>query len=191
MRRSSAVYRLVLTSLLMALYVALSYLRLSFGDVHLTLASLSPVLASFLLPLPDALTVAFLGEFLIQWLHYGLGYSTLLWCLPPLFRSLTISLLLIPYRKRGDDVSRHPVFMVLAVLLGNLMATLGNTGLIALQSYIDRQPVSVTFFSTLLRFLSSLGTGVLTALLSVPAVRISSRFQERAREEKPSARKKE
>ena len=81
-KRKMTTKRLAVNAVLIAIYVALRFFNIPFGDsFRFTLAPFPVILCALLYGPVDGLLVGLLGEFLSQVLGpYGLTPTTLLWC---------------------------------------------------------------------------------------------------------------
>jgi riboflavin transporter FmnP len=71
--KRSLVYHISLQAMFIALYFVLAKSPFRLGNLHLTLASLPILVSALLLGLGDTVTIALLGEFLIQVFSYGIS----------------------------------------------------------------------------------------------------------------------
>jgi len=166
--KRSLVYRMCLDAMFIALYFVLAKITLSFGNLHLTLASLPIMISALLFGLGDTVSIALLGEFLIQVFSYGFSLTLPLWLIPPLLRALILGLVSLLYRKKGEELDHHPFAYYLTALVAALVVTAANTGVLYLDAIIIGYPVSVVLVETLIRFGVGLLTAVLVALLAHP-----------------------
>lgn len=173
--RKSAVFRLCLDSLLAALYFVLALYSVKLGNIRITFASFAIVLVGLLYAPSDALLVAFIGEMLSQLLQYGFSPTTFLWIIPSLFRAGMISLFQVIERRRGTYLEDHIILYSLCMILTFLGTTLLNTGLIFLDAYLMKYPVSFTILETVFRFLSSIVTCVMVSILCLFLIKALSK----------------
>jgi uncharacterized membrane protein len=166
--KRSLVYHISLQAMFIALYFVLAKITVSLGNLHLTLASLPLLVSALLLGLGDTVTIALLGEFLIQVFSYGISLTTPLWLLAPVVRALILGGVAAFYRKKGLELD-HKIFpYYLTVVVAALVVTLINTGVLFLDALIVGYPFSFVWLETLLRFLAGLVTAVVVALLAHP-----------------------
>ena len=171
--RNKSVYRLAVDSMMAALYIALSMLSIHVGpNLILSPASLPIILVSLLYAPLDALLVSCVGELLKQMISYGPSPTTVLWILPVMLKSLIISLTASIYRHKGSYLENHKVAYFVTLVVSFLVTTLANTGVIILDSRLMGYPDGLTWILTLTRFLSSLLTSLLLALLSLPILHV-------------------
>ncbi len=121
------VRRLVLDAMLCALFVVFAvYLSLDFQLVEVSWSSLPILLAAFLLGLPDALAIAFIGSFLEQMLAHGLSLTTPLWILPFLLQAVVAGLF-SSFARRMKREEAFILFVVVAIIPAELVLTVANT----------------------------------------------------------------
>ena len=173
MRRSKVVYRLSLVAVLTALLVVLSYLRINIGNIHITLASLPVVFGALCLPLYDAVLVAFLGEFVIQVLNYGVSATTVIWCLGPVIRALVIAFVSYLFRRKGDELVRHKFFYYLTVVVAAILTTVMNTVAGYVDALIFGYPFSFVLVEATIRLIAGILTALVTASISIPLLSVS------------------
>lgn len=173
------VYRMAYDALFVALYAVLGYftipittnVRFSFAGAVLFAAGL------YYGPL-DSVMIAVLGEFLLQLSGpYGLSPTTPLWCLPPLFRGLVVGIAELVCRKKGSHLEEHLAAYSLCFLLGNLLTTLANTGVLYLDGMILNYPVEYTYLTMLIRIGISLASCAVSALMDYPLIRALRKIQ--------------
>ena len=100
--RNMAAKRLTVNAILIAIYVALRFFNIPFGDAfRFTLAPFPVILCALLFGPVDGLLVGLLGEFLSQVLGpYGLTPTTLLWCTGETVRGLTLGLCYVLFLRK-------------------------------------------------------------------------------------------
>jgi uncharacterized membrane protein len=164
--KRSLVYHISLQAMFIALYFVLAKITLSFGNLHLTLASLPLLVSALLLGFGDTVAVAFLGEFLM--FSYGISLTTPLWLLGPVVRALLLGSVAAFYRKKGLELDHQIIPYYLTVVVSALIVTVINTGVLFLDALIVGYPFSFVWLETLLRLLTGLVTAVVVALLAHP-----------------------
>ncbi len=133
-KRKLTTKRLVINAVLIAIYVALRYFNIPFGNsFRFTLAPFPVILCALLYGPVDGLLVGLLGEFLAQILGpYGLTPTTLLWCIGETVRGGTLGLcsllflrkwLLSAQRLTGKQV----VILLACCVVTGVLASLGQT----------------------------------------------------------------
>jgi uncharacterized membrane protein len=160
--KRSLVYRMCLDAMFIALYFVLAKITLAFGNIHITLASLPIMISALLFGMGDTLTIAVLGEFLIQVFSYGFSLTLPLWLIPPLIRGLVLSLVAFFYRRKGQELDRHYVAYYLTAIVAAILVTAANTGVLYLDALIIGYPLTLVWVETLIRF----GVGILTAVIA-------------------------
>jgi len=166
--KRSLVYHISLQAMFIALYFILAKITLSFGNLHLTLASLPLLVSALLLGFGDTVMVALLGEFLIQVFSYGITLTTPLWLVAPVVRALILAGAAALYRKKSLELDHHAFAYYLTVVVAAFAVTLINTGVLFLDALIVGYPFSFVWLETLLRFVSGIVTAVVVALLAHP-----------------------
>jgi len=166
--KRSLVYHISLQAMFIALYFVLAKITLSFGNLHLTLASLPLLVSALLLGFGDTVMIAFLGEFLIQVFSYGVTLTTPLWLLAPVVRALILGAAAAFYHKKGLELDHKVLPYYLTVVFSALLVTAINTGVLFLDALIVGYPFTFVWLETLLRFLSGFVTAVVVALLAHP-----------------------
>jgi riboflavin transporter len=166
--KHSIVYRMSLDAMFVALYFVLAKITLSFGNVHITFASLPILVSALLFGVGDTIVIAALGEFLIQVFSYGLSITLPLWLIPPVLRALIFGVVAAIYRRKGEGLDHHVIAYYLTALGAALVVTAANTGVLYLDAFIIGYPVSVVWLETLVRIGVGLLTAVLVALFAHP-----------------------
>lgn len=129
-----ATKRLVINAVLVAIYVALRYFNIPFGNsFRFTLAPFPVILCALLYGPVDGVIVGLLGEFLSQILGpYGLTPTTLLWCLGETLRGGTLGLCSLLFLRKWLLSSQRMTGKQAMILLGccvatGVLASLGQT----------------------------------------------------------------
>ncbi len=123
-RSSSAVRRMVLNAVFVALYFILAmYLTIPLGPLKITLEALPVVLCAVAFGPVDGILVGFLGEFLNQMLTYGFTPTTLLWIAPIVARAAIIGFGVQPLGLRltaspAGQMKPYILFLILGVFAG-------------------------------------------------------------------------
>ena len=161
--QSKTVQRIALDGVGMALYLALSFLTISIGNLKFTVVSLIVLLVACLFGPLDAVIVAIGGEFLNQVLRYGVTVTTPLWVLPPALRGLIVALaawLVIRYLKK--PIERVPALFFPVCVVAALLTTCLNTFVIFVDAVVfDYYTPAYVWAQFGVRIL----TGVITAVL--------------------------
>lgn len=125
------VLQIVVDAMLMAMYVALSFLVISMGSMKVTLEALPILVGSLLFGPIDGLIIGGLGSFLNQMLTFGVTATTILWILPHAASGLLVGL----YAKyRGFRYSYRQ--MIFITVCSALLVTALNTFAMYLDSVI-------------------------------------------------------
>lgn len=119
---------LVTDAMLAAMHVALSFVAIRLGDVHITFESLPTLVAGAMFGPWDGLAVGLLGSFIGQMIEYGFSATTLLWILPAGVRGLLVGF----YARRRGYRMTPKQSMTIAVL-----SALAVTALNTLAIYAD------------------------------------------------------
>ena len=119
----------------------------------------------------DALIIAFIGSFFSQLTStYGLSITTPLWMAPPIVRALLFGITYDVLLKKGIRLEDKKVwFFVVAIIVG-LIVTLLNTGAIYLDAIIFEYPVSLAIVESIFRFVSSILSSIVCAVIALPAL---------------------
>lgn len=133
-KRKMTTKRLAVNAVLIAIYVALRFFNIPFGDsFRFTLAPFPVILCALLYGPVDGLLVGLLGEFLSQVLGpYGLTPTTLLWCVGETVRGCTLGLCSVLFLRKWLVSAQRPdnkqiaVLLICCVLTG-VLASLGQT----------------------------------------------------------------
>ena len=164
------VKRITLDGVLIALFLALGFLRIRVGTfLEIGFGTLVIVLAAVLLSPIDVLIIAGVGELLNQLFFspYGITPTLPLWVLPVVVRGAIISLVAYLYRRKGDNLMKHKVIYFVTVLGAALVISCLDTGLLYLDGIIMNYPVSYTLLQTGMRFLTSQITGIVVSILVI------------------------
>ena len=124
-KKHMATKRLTINAVLIAIYVALRFFNIPFGDAfRFTLAPFPVILCALLYGPVDGLLVGLLGEFLSQVLGpYGLTPTTLLWCLGETLRGGTLGLCSMVFLKKWLFSTPRPDRKQIVTLLASCVAT--------------------------------------------------------------------
>ena len=127
-----ATKRLAVNAVLIAIYVALRFFNIPFGNsFRFTLAPFPVILCALLYGPVDGLIVGLLGEFLSQVLGpYGLTPTTLLWCLGETLRGGSLGLCSMLFLRKwlsSGLKARQTAILLLCCILTGVLASLGQT----------------------------------------------------------------
>ena len=78
--------RLVSDGMLIGVYVVLTYLSFSIGNIKIGLGPLATILTALLYGPVDGLIVSILGELLNQFIKFGITLTTPIWIIAPAIR---------------------------------------------------------------------------------------------------------
>lgn len=126
--------RLAVNAVLIAIYVALRFFNIPFGDAfRFTLAPFPVILCALLYGPVDGAIVGLLGEFLSQILGpYGLTPTTLLWCLGETLRGGTLGLCALLFLQKWllsapRPTGKQTVVLLVCCILTGVLASFGQT----------------------------------------------------------------
>ena len=129
-----ATKRLAVNAVLIAIYVALRFFNIPFGEAfRFTLAPFSVILCALLFGPVDGLIVGLLGEFLSQVLGpYGLTPTTLLWCMGETVRGVSLGLCSVLFLRKWLLSAQRPtgkqcLTLLLCCVATGVLASLGQT----------------------------------------------------------------
>lgn len=121
--------QLTLDAMLAAMCAVLGYTALDMGNIKITFESLPILLGALLFGPADGMLIGGAGTFLYQLLRYGVSVLTPLWILPYLLCGLVVGAWA---RKRHFRMGTRE--RLILVVLGELMVTVLNTGVLYLDS---------------------------------------------------------
>lgn len=154
-----------------ALYVVISmFLSFKIGkSMEITFDGLIIILTAFMFGLSDALFVAFVGEFIVQLINYGLSITMPFWMLASLSRALICGL----YAK-ANNFKFKTSKLVIVIIVSSLIQTAFNTLAMyfdaLLLGYLTTKYLQDTVLGLLIiRILSSVITAVLFSV-AVPLI---------------------
>ena len=150
--------KLVTDAMLVAMYVVLGMVgTIDLVTMKISVASLPIIVGALLYGPVDGLLIGFVGAFAEQMLKYGFSATTLLWCLPALFRGLIVGLCARKFRFELDFKR-----MLACLVPAAVVVTLINTGVWYLDSKIYGYYSAAVVFGD---FLTRIVSGVLTMLV--------------------------
>ena len=158
--------------MLLAIYIVLSTLTVRITpNLQITFTGIAIILASVLYGFPDALLIALLGSFIGQLRGpYGLSVTTPIWMIPPLLRAICFGLIYEIYLKKEIKLEDKRILFIVYAVIAGLLTTLANTGAIYLDALIFQYPVSLALIESIFRFVSSLTSSIVIALLCLPII---------------------
>ena len=156
--------KLAVNAMLAALCAVLGYVSLDFGNIKITFESFPVTLGALLFGPMDGGLIAFVGTLIYQLLRYGLSVTTLLWVLP-----IVVCGLLVGGISAKAKYALTRTQMLLTVMIGELVITLLNTGVLYIDSKIfGYYSFSFIFGTLLLRLGICLVKGFVFGLVMSP-----------------------
>ena len=160
LKNQSLVFKMTLLGLRLALYIALSFASINLQFIKISLTGLPIIFIAVVYgPLEGALVGA-IGEFIYQLSSYGLTPTTALWILPAVVRGLIVGFMF-----KQKDVKKHIPLWTLTVVLCCIAVTVINTFVIWLDAKIFEYPSQLTAITIVFRFVGSIASAVIYALL--------------------------
>ncbi len=167
---SKTIRRFSLDAMLAAMFVCLSLVSISIGNVmKITLDSLPIIIAALMLGPIDGLIVGLIGSFLNQLLTYGLSITTVLWILPAGIRGLLVGM----YSKHNKYTLSQPQLIFITTSTA-LVVTVLNTIIMYLDSLIFGYPFVTTLFTVILRIVLGIVTMLIFSLYLPPLAKTIS-----------------
>ena len=178
------IYRITVCAMCAALYFVLGLVSVKAGNLRLTFASLPTLICAALYGPGWAAGSAALGEFLNQWLSYGLMPTTAMWMIPPVVRALLMGLWCVEKRKRGvrsNQVVRsvrtferrtakgiypenYPVAFLVCNVITAIITTLANTLMLYLDARLTN-PVETAITRATAGFFPRIVAGIAVAVI--------------------------
>lgn len=141
MKKKNITRMVCIDAVMIALYVVLKLIANSIplGNIKITLAPIAIIVMALYFGVTHSSIVAFMGEFIFQLIGYGLTWTTALWGLPPLSRAVVICIILslimrIKNSKSITDIDAAEY--LITIMISGFVATIFNTGIIALDAII-------------------------------------------------------
>lgn len=161
LKNQSIVFKMTLLGLSLALYIALSYASINLQFIKISMTGLPIIFISVVYGPIEGMLVGGIGEFICQLISpYGLTPTTALWVLPAVVRGLIVGLLF-----KQKDVKTHLKLWIFTVILCCFAVTGINTFVIWLDAKIFQYPSQLTTITILFRFLGSIASAALYALI--------------------------
>ena len=160
-RKQGLVFKMTLLGLCLALYIVLKLVSIDLQFIKISFAGLPVIFISVVYGPLEGAFLGGLGEFIYQVFSYGITPTTALWILPPVVRALIIGFMF-----KQKDVKKHPVLWIVAVVLSCIAVTVINTFAIWVDAKIFHYPSNLTNITIILRFVGSIATAVLYALVT-------------------------
>ena len=121
--------QLTLDAMLAAMCAVLGYIALDMGNIKITFESLPILLGALLIGPLDGMLIGGIGTLIYQLLRYGIAMLTPLWILPYVLCGL-----LVGWWAKKKDFSLGSTERITLVVLGELLVTVLNTGVLYLDS---------------------------------------------------------
>ena len=121
--------QLALDAMLAAMCAVLGYVALDMGNIKITFESLPILLGALLFGPLDGMLIGGVGTLIYQLLRYGVAVMTPLWILPYVLCGL-----LVGWWAKRKDFSLSARERIVLVVLGELLVTVLNTGVLYLDS---------------------------------------------------------
>ena len=151
---------MTLLGLSLALFIALSFASINLQFIKISLTGLPVIFIAVVYGPIEGALVGGIGEFIYQIASYGLTPTTALWILPAIVRGLIVGFMF-----KQKDVRKHPVLWIITVIVCCLAVTIINTFVIWLDAKIFEYPSQLTTITILFRFLGSIASAVIYALI--------------------------
>lgn len=166
------VLRICGDGMLLAIYIVLSILTIKITpNLQITFTGLAILMACVLYGTPDAILIAFLGSFVAQLRsEYGLTITTPIWMVPPILRAVVFGIIYDLFLRKGIRLENKKVLFLVFGILAGLVTTAANTLAIYLDAKIIGYPVSMTFFVSIFRFISSIASSVAITIVCLPII---------------------
>ena len=156
---------LVLSSLLMAMHIVLSFFSITLPDMKINLSGLPIIVGGFLFGPMVGTLVGLLGSLLYQMLSYGLMSTTILWIIPHAVRGLIVGLWA---KMRNYKVGKMET--VIVIIVSSVTATILNT----VGMYIDGiiwGYEAAAFASIGIRLVNSVVTSIIYVVIIIPLMK--------------------
>ena len=161
LRNQSVIFKMTLMGLSLALYIALSYASINLQFIKISMTGLPIIFIAVVYGPIEGMLVGGIGEFFCQLVsQYGLTPTTPLWVLPAIIRGLIVGLLF-----KQKNVKEHMKLWIFTVILCCLAVTGINTFVIWLDAKLFQYPSGLTKITFLLRFVGSIASAVLYAVI--------------------------
>ena len=163
--------RIVYDGMLISLYVVLSTLGIRFPqpiNITITFASVATTMAALVFGPADAFLIGLLGEFLAQFMKYGITLTTPIWILPPAIRGLLIGIVAVLFRGKGKDLMDRKALALITMLAVSIITSFVNTAAMATDAAVYQYSYVFLAVSTPIRFASGLATATLVWLVAMP-----------------------
>jgi len=167
--------QLALDAMLIAMFVALSFVSVDLGNLKITFDALPILIGALLFGPVDGLIIGLLGGFMYQLLSYGVTATTVLWLLPSAARGLLVGWYA---KKKGYNLSRTQTAVI--VVLSSLLVSTMNTGALYVDSKIyGYYAFGFVFGVAGIRYLLSILTAILYTVVLPPLLKIVGRLADK------------
>lgn len=161
LKNQRVVLKMTLLGFSLALFVVLNYASFNLQFIKFSLKGLPIIFISVVYGPIEGVLVAIFGEFFCQLISpYGLTPTTPLWILPWVAQALIVGFMF-----KQKDVKTHLIRWIITVVLCCVAVTGLNTLAIYLDALIFNYPHALTQISIVLRFVNSLVSAVIYALV--------------------------
>lgn len=169
--KGNALKRMSALAFLIAIYIALSFLSIRFGNFSLSLASIPLIVSALLFGPIEATIICLLGEFVIQCALYGPGPTTIIWMVGPAIRPLFLGSVAYLFGKTGKRLEDRLLLFIFFAILAALLVTCTNTLALYLDALIVGYPYAFVLVETILRAVAAIATAIIAAFLSKPVIK--------------------
>ena len=161
---------LVLSALLMAMHIVLSFFSITLPAMKINLSGLPIIVGGLLFGPAVGGLVGLLGSFLYQILSYGLMTTTILWIIPHAVRGLIVG-----FWAKHKKFKPGKIDTILVIILSSVVATLLNT----VGMYIDGIVWGYeagAFAAIGIRLVNSVITSVIYVIVVIPLMKPLRRY---------------
>ena len=175
MQNRTTVKRLAINAVMVAVYVALTWLVIPIGGLKITFEHFPVVLCAVLFGPVDAMLVGGVGELINQLMTFGLTPTTVLWILPIIVRGFLVGVgakVLKNEMNLSAIVSKkYPIVFMLVCVGSGIISSLLNT----LALYVDSRmfgyySFAMVFGALAVRILLSVLTSVVIGIAVKPII---------------------
>ena len=170
-RKPVNVRRIAFDGMLAAVYFALTMLVIKTPSLKITFASLAIVVAALMFGLPDAVAVAFVGEFLYQVILFGVTVTTPIWMLPPVLHALCLGLCALLLGRKKPLVERTALCFAACMFCGLLNACFNTVALYFDSKIYGYYQYQIVFGTALVRAGIALATAAVVTAAAIPLFR--------------------
>ena len=175
MQNKIGIKRLAINAVMVAVYVALTWLVIPIGGLKITFEHFPVVLCAILFGPVDAMLVGGVGELINQMMTFGITPTTLLWILPIVVRGLVVG---FGTKVMKNELSltaivnkKIPTMFMIVCVLSGIIASLLNT----LALYVDSKmfgyyTFAMVFGALAVRILLSVLTSIVIGIAIKPII---------------------